>query len=224
MRLRRGRSGAFFLSFPALFPFRRSFFHLKFAEDGAAVDLEKLGHLAHRAVGFNGLVEKVPLHIGHDVFQGPAFAGHGHGDVAFFAAGYFFRQISGADKGAVARDDKIVDEVLKFAHIAGLYQTEGMSFMSFGWFDTRAISKEMKIMARNLAELLQIVRADTREAEVTLLGAEGRAGHMLVIFSLPVLEAQTSGAAGQAACPLRGETSGAASGQTSQPGGKDANH
>lgn len=108
--------------------------------------------------------------------------------------------------------------------IAGLYQTEGMSFMSFGWFDTRAISKEMKIMARNLAELLQIVRADTREAEVTLLGAEGRAGHMLVIFSLPVLEAQTGGAAGQAACPLRGETSGAASGQASQPGGKNANH
>lgn len=108
--------------------------------------------------------------------------------------------------------------------IAGLYGTEGMSVMSFGWFDTRNISREMKIMARNLAELLRIVRADTREAEVTLLGADGKAGHMLVIFSLPVLEAQTYGASGPAGCPLRGATSGAASGQTSRAGGKHADH
>ena len=108
--------------------------------------------------------------------------------------------------------------------IAGLYRTEAVNFMSFGWFHTRRISREMKIMSRNLPELLQIVRADTSEAEVTLLGADGRASHMLVIFSLPILEIQTFGG-GQESSPLKGNVPEGAAGQPSPSGGgKHADH
>ncbi|WP_308620746.1 hypothetical protein [uncultured Desulfovibrio sp.] len=114
------------------------------------------------------------------------------------------------------------DELQK--RIAGLYQTDSMNFMSFGWFDTRGISREMKIMARNLTELLQIVRADTREAEVTLLGADGKASHILVIFSLPILETQTFGGEGSGV-PPKGNVPGGAAGQPSpSEGGNHADH
>lgn len=108
--------------------------------------------------------------------------------------------------------------------IAALYEVDGMNFMSFGWFDTRAVSREMKIMVRNLQELLRIVAADTREAEVTLLGADGKASHILVIFSLPVLETQVYGAGARAASPLQGGKSGPAVPQISPSGGKNADH
>lgn len=64
--------------------------------------------------------------------------------------------------------------------------------LSYAWFDTRQISRETKVMTRNLSELLQVVAAETREAEVILLGdGKGNVVHMLVDFSLPVLELQT---------------------------------
>ena len=65
--------------------------------------------------------------------------------------------------------------------------------MSYAWFDTRKMSRETKIMARNLSNLLQVVEADTGEAEVSLLGdGKGGVSHILVDFTLPVLELQTS--------------------------------
>lgn len=63
---------------------------------------------------------------------------------------------------------------------------------AWAWFDTSRISREMKLMARNVNELLQMVSADTREAEVTLLyDNTGKPAYLLVDFSLPVLERQT---------------------------------
>ena len=108
--------------------------------------------------------------------------------------------------------------------IAALYQTEGLNFMSFGWFDTRALSRDIKIMVRNLSELLRVVGADTREAEVTLLGADGKASHMLVIFSLPVLETQVYGGGARGTSPLKGDNPAPAAPQISPSGGKNANH
>lgn len=108
--------------------------------------------------------------------------------------------------------------------IAALYQTDGLNFMSFGWFDTRALSRDIKLMVRNLSELLRVVAADTREAEVTLLGAEGKASHILVIFSLPVLETQVYGGGARGASPLKGANPAPAAPQNSPPGGKNANH
>lgn len=108
--------------------------------------------------------------------------------------------------------------------IASLYQTDGLNSLSFGWFDTRTISREMKIMARNLPELLQIVRADTREAEVTLLGEDGRASHILVIFSLPVLETQVYGLAKGRARATGGEKPQQDAAPPVQPGGNNANN
>lgn len=76
--------------------------------------------------------------------------------------------------------------------IEKLHDNENPARLSYAWFDTRQISRETKVMTRNLSELLQVVAAETREAEVTLLGdGKGGVGHMLVDFSLPVLELQT---------------------------------
>lgn len=76
--------------------------------------------------------------------------------------------------------------------IEKLHKKENPNRMSYAWFDTRKISRETKVTARNLSELLQVVAAETREAEVTLLG-DGKGGvtNILVDFSLPVLELQT---------------------------------
>lgn len=108
--------------------------------------------------------------------------------------------------------------------IAALYQADDLNFMSFGWFDTRAVSRELKVMVRNLPELLRCVGADTREAEVTLLGAGGKASHILVIFSLPVLETQVHGGDAPGPCPLKGANSRAPAPQIPSSGGKNADH
>lgn len=77
-------------------------------------------------------------------------------------------------------------------NIAALHETKNPSRVGYAWFDTKNIRRETKIMARNLSELLQIIAADTREAEVTALG-DGKGGltHLLVDFTLPILELQT---------------------------------
>lgn len=80
--------------------------------------------------------------------------------------------------------------------ISGIYERDDLNFLAFAWFDTRKISREMKVMARNLNELLQVISADTREAEVILTGEKGKITHIQVIFSLPILEIQTFGTSG----------------------------
>ena len=72
--------------------------------------------------------------------------------------------------------------------IEKLHKKENPNRMSYAWFDTRKMSRETKVTARNLSELLQVVAAETREAEVTLLGdGKGGIANILVDFSLPVL-------------------------------------
>lgn len=67
-----GGNGAFFLSFPAFFPFPPFLFSIqKLAEDGAAVGLEKIGYFLHGAMRLNGFVEKVSFHMGHNVLGLP---------------------------------------------------------------------------------------------------------------------------------------------------------
>lgn len=76
--------------------------------------------------------------------------------------------------------------------IEKLHKQENPNRISYAWFDTRKMSRETKATTRNLSELLQVVAAETREAEVTLLGdGKGGVAHILVDFSLPVLELQT---------------------------------
>ena len=76
--------------------------------------------------------------------------------------------------------------------IEKLHKKENPDRISYAWFDTREMSRETKVTARNLSELLQVVAAETREAEVTLLGdGKGGVDNILVDFSLPVLELQT---------------------------------
>lgn len=77
--------------------------------------------------------------------------------------------------------------------IASLYQRDDLSLMTFAWFDTRELSREMKALTRNLNELLHVAAADTREVEVSVRGENGKMTHLLLIFSLPILEIQTFG-------------------------------
>ena len=76
-------------------------------------------------------------------------------------------------------------------HVSQLLQAGPHKRLTYAWFDTTNVSREMKIMARNLEEYLMMVSSSTREVEVTLLG-DGNSGPgiMLVDFSFPILSAE----------------------------------
>lgn len=98
---------------------------------------------------------------------------------------------------ALLANDKQLDFVslLKIAgpeglqnEIASLLGTTVPPRVIYAWFDTSAFSKEMKLMARNLKELMLVVAAETREAEVTLLSENGAEPHLILVdFSFPLL-------------------------------------
>lgn len=62
----------------------------------------------------------------------------------------------------------------------------------YAWFQTTEVSHDMKMMSRDLSELLMAAPAGMREAEVTVLAEEStkRPALLLVDFSFPVLMAQ----------------------------------
>lgn len=63
--------------------------------------------------------------------------------------------------------------------------------LSYAWFDTRNVGRDVKRKVRNLSEFTMLIAADTREVEVTLLGDGTTMQQMFVDFTLPVLETQT---------------------------------
>ena len=62
--------------------------------------------------------------------------------------------------------------------------------LSFAWFDTSKVSKNIKQRVQNLSQFTQVISADTREVEVTFIGDGKIMSHMFVDFTLPVLEYQ----------------------------------
>ena len=68
-------------------------------------------------------------------------------------------------------------------------QGESPQRMTYAWFATASLSKDIKTMVSNLKDLLMSAPMETREAEVTLLGdqATGKPGMLLVDFSFPML-------------------------------------
>ena len=85
------------------------------------------------------------------------------------------------NEGAKALQDKI----------AAIYNAERVPRrLSYAWFDTSKISRQTKQGVRNLSQFTQVIAADTREVEVTLMGDGATMTHMLVDFTLPVMEMQ----------------------------------
>ena len=63
--------------------------------------------------------------------------------------------------------------------------------MVYAWFDISEVTDDMKYIANSLGQLLMMVSADTRQAEVILLRdpETSAPGVILVSFSLPVMQA-----------------------------------
>jgi hypothetical protein len=61
--------------------------------------------------------------------------------------------------------------------------------ITYAWFVTGGLSRDTKIMARNLTDFFMLAPSTTREAEVTLLRAdEGARMLLLVDFTYPILD------------------------------------
>jgi len=62
--------------------------------------------------------------------------------------------------------------------------------MSYAWFDTSEIGDDMKMMVKDLQQLLMMAAPETRQAEVTLLRDPDSSapGAVLVSFSFPIME------------------------------------
>ena len=62
--------------------------------------------------------------------------------------------------------------------------------VTYAWFVTGGLSRDTKIMARNLTDFFMLAPSATREAEVTLLSADGGEQAMLLVdFTYPILDA-----------------------------------
>ncbi|MDR2055179.1 MAG: hypothetical protein LBQ10_04850 [Desulfovibrio sp.] len=61
--------------------------------------------------------------------------------------------------------------------------------VTYAWFVTDGLSRDTKIMARNLTDFFMLAPSTTREAEVTLLRADDGGRTMLLVdFTYPVLD------------------------------------
>ncbi|MDR1659479.1 MAG: hypothetical protein LBR94_03940 [Desulfovibrio sp.] len=62
--------------------------------------------------------------------------------------------------------------------------------VTYAWFATGGLSRDTKIMARNLTDFFMLAPSVTREAEVTLLRADGGEQVMILVdFTYPILDA-----------------------------------
>ena len=75
------------------------------------------------------------------------------------------------------------------AKVASLLENDTHRRVTYAWFVTEGISKEIKMRARNLTELMMIVSSETREAELTQVRGETGQAVLLVDFTFPVLDA-----------------------------------
>ncbi|MDR2744145.1 MAG: hypothetical protein LBB66_02955 [Desulfovibrio sp.] len=62
--------------------------------------------------------------------------------------------------------------------------------VTYAWFVTGGLPRDTKIMARNLTDFFMLAQSATREAEVTLLRADGGERVMLLVdFTYPIFDA-----------------------------------
>ena len=77
------------------------------------------------------------------------------------------------------------------SEINALTKNKKFSRLSYLFFDTAKISKEIKMAARNLYDFFMLIPSETKEVELTVLGDKKRQPRMMLIdFRYPILNAK----------------------------------
>ncbi len=77
------------------------------------------------------------------------------------------------------------------AKITSLTKNKKFSRLSYLFFDTTKISREIKMAARNLYDFFMMIPSETKEIELTVLGDEKKQPRMVLIdFRYPILNAE----------------------------------